>query len=95
MDKGMEAASYTETRGSALPSMLNSVGNVVLEGYANWFYNGTQEANAAVLKPSFSNASNWIGSDSPWDIDQSGAASRMVWWSVVMGMVLPVIMLLW
>ena len=48
---------------SALPDRLNPLGSVAVQGYANWVYNGTQVANRDVLIPSFSDSSNWVGSD--------------------------------
>lgn len=61
--------------GSALPSRLARDGNVALGDFKNWFYNGTQEANAAVLIPAFADPDNWAGSDVPYDIPNSGAVS--------------------
>lgn len=61
-------------KSSALPAKLSPHGNVLLPGFSNWFYNGTQNASAAVLIPAFSNATNWIGSDQPFEIE-SGAST--------------------
>lgn len=68
----MPPAEYGKS--SALPAKLNPHGNVLLPGFSNWFYNGTQNASAAVLIPAFSNATNWIGSDQPFEIE-SGAST--------------------
>lgn len=61
-------------KSSALPARLDPNGSVLLPGFSNWFYNGTQNASATVLIPAFSNADNWIGSDRPFEIDSAAAA---------------------
>jgi len=83
---------------SAMPtnrySSLTGVATVELSGYSNWFYNGTQEAKAAVLKPAFSDPNSWFGSDLAFDIPalNSGVREISVIVSVAVGLVLAMIL---
>lgn len=70
-------ASYN-TSESALPARLDPLGSVAVQGYANWLYNGTQQAGRDVLIPSFSNSSNWAGSDLRYQISSAWGQTAML-----------------
>lgn len=74
---------------SALPESLDFRGNVELEDLSNWYYNGTLNLSVALLKDSFVDESQWVGSDTPFQVGVSGAATAA--WNVgVMGMLVAV-----
>ena len=63
---GMEDYGVSET---ALPESLAEVGSVLVDSFPNWKFDNTgADQDPEVLRQSFSNEANWIGSDLRYEI---------------------------